>query len=62
MVVHMDGPGPIENQYETSGATTAGVEDRWSWGWKSFSDEDSPTPTPAQVLDLEPLPVLVTDQ
>ena len=62
VVVHMDGQGPIENKYETYGAITAGVEDRWLWGWKNFYDEDSPTPTPAQVLELDPLPVLVTYQ
>ncbi|MFO7779315.1 MAG: hypothetical protein R6V28_13285, partial [Nitriliruptoraceae bacterium] len=62
VVVHMDGQGPIENKYETYDAITAGVEDRWLWGWKNFYDEDSPTPTPAQVLELDPLPVLVTYQ
>jgi hypothetical protein len=62
VVVHMDGQGPIGTKYETYGAITAGVEDRWLWGWKNFYDEDQPTPTPAQVLDLDPLPVLVTYQ
>jgi len=62
MVVHMDGQGPIETKYDTYGAITAGVEDRWLWGWKNFYDEDAPTPTPDQVLSLDPLPVLVTYQ
>ena len=62
VVVHMDGQGPIAVKYDTYDAITAGVEDRWLWGWKNFYDEDTPTPTPAQVLELDPLPVLVTYQ
>jgi hypothetical protein len=62
VVVHMDGQGPIAAKYDTYDAITSGVEDRWLWGWKNFYDEDVPTPTPAQVLALDPLPVLVTYQ
>ena len=62
VVVHMDGQGPIGTKYDTYGAITRGFEDRWLWGWKNFYDEDTPTPTPAEVLDLSPLPVLVTYQ
>ncbi|MFP4234119.1 MAG: hypothetical protein ACLFUG_04235, partial [Nitriliruptoraceae bacterium] len=62
VVIHMDGQGPIGAKYQTYEAITAGAEDRWLWGWKNFYDEDVPTPTPEQVLDLDPLPVLVTYQ
>ncbi|MFU8840751.1 MAG: hypothetical protein ACNA8R_08500 [Nitriliruptoraceae bacterium] len=62
VVVHMDGQGTLAQKYETYAAITGGVEDRWLWGWKNFYDEDSPTATPSQVLDLVPLPVLVTYQ
>lgn len=62
VVVHMDGQGSLTAKYETYAAITGGVEDRWLWGWKNFYDEDSPTATPVQVLDLDPLPVLVTYQ
>jgi hypothetical protein len=62
VVVHMDGQGPITAKYDTYDAITSGVEDRWLWGWKNFYDEDVPTPTPAQVLALDPVPVLVTYQ
>lgn len=61
-VVHMDGQGPLSSKYDTYGAITAGAEDRWLWGWKNFYDEDLPRATPTQVLDLDPLPVLITYQ
>ncbi len=62
VVVHMDGQGTLAQKYETYAAITGGVEDRWLWGWKNFYDEDAPTATPSQVLELDPLPVLVTYQ
>jgi hypothetical protein len=62
VVVHMDGQGTLDQKYDTYAAITGGVEDRWRWGWKNFYDEDSPTATPSQVLELDPLPVLVTYQ
>jgi hypothetical protein len=62
VVVHMDGQGALSTKYETYRSLTAGTKDRWLWGWKNFYDEDDPTATPEQVLELDPLPVLITYQ
>jgi hypothetical protein len=63
VVIQMDGQGPLGSKYGTWDALkSAGTNPGWWWGWKNFYDEDSPTATPAQVLDLEPIPVVVTYQ
>ncbi len=63
VVIQMDGQGPLGSKYGTWEALkSAGTNPGWWWGWKNFYDEDSPTATPAQVLDLEPIPVVVTYQ
>lgn len=63
VVIQMDGQGPLGSKYGTWEALkTAGTNPGWWWGWKNFYDEDSPTATPAQVLDLDPIPVVVTYQ
>ncbi|MDX1690198.1 MAG: cell wall-binding repeat-containing protein [Acidimicrobiia bacterium] len=62
-VIQMDGQGALPVKYDTWGVITRGWEDfGWQYGWKNFFDEDSPTPTPEIVLDLTPLPVLVSYQ
>jgi hypothetical protein len=63
VVIQMDGQGPLGSKYGTWEALkSAGPNPGWWWGWKNFYDEDSPTATPAQVLELEPVPVVVTYQ
>ncbi len=62
-VIQMDGQGPLGSKYGTWAALkSAGDNPGWWWGWKNFYDEDSPMAIPQQVLDLEPIPVLVTFQ
>lgn len=63
VVIQMDGQGPLGSKYGTWEALKSGGSNPgWWWGWKNFYDEDSPTATPAQVLELEPIPVVVTYQ
>ena len=62
-VIQMDGQGALNVKYGTWGVITEGWEDfGWQYGWKNFYDEDIPTPTPEIVLDLVPVPVLVSYQ
>ncbi len=63
VVIQMDGQGPLGSKYGTFDALlAAGPNQGWDWGWKNFYDEDSPMATPEQVLDLDPVPVLITFQ
>ena len=63
LVIQMDGLGRLQTKYNTWNVLTEDWEEHpWRWGWKNFYDEDDPTPTPDIVLDLIPVPVMVSYQ
>ncbi len=62
-VVHIDGQGDRALKLNTYAVLTGVDANRGFWfGWKNFFDEDNPLSTPAQVLELDPLPVVITYQ
>ncbi len=62
-VIHIDGQGDRALKLNTYGVLTSVEANQHLWfGWKNFFDEDNPVSTPAQVLELDPVPVVITYQ
>lgn len=61
-VIHVDGQGTLRGKYRTYDVMSRDAIDQWEWGWKNFLAIDRPVATPEQVLDVDPLPLVVTYQ
>ncbi|MEZ5342056.1 MAG: hypothetical protein R2706_11590 [Acidimicrobiales bacterium] len=62
-VIHIDGQGDRALKLNTYNVLTATEATDHLWfGWKNFFDEDNPLSTPAEVLELDPAPVVITYQ
>ncbi|MEX2562664.1 MAG: hypothetical protein WD358_05355 [Nitriliruptoraceae bacterium] len=61
-VVHVDGQGTLRGKRRTYEVTSQDAISQWEWGWKNFLGIDRPVATPEQVLELDPLPFIVTYQ
>jgi len=61
-VVHVDGQGTLRGKRRTYEVMSQDAIEQWEWGWKNFLNIDRPVATPEQVLELDPLPFIVTYQ